>query len=180
MKRLACYSALALLGIASSLANAHGYRDEFDYARVTRVEPIYETTTYRVPRDECWNEEVPVRSSSAPRSYTGPVLGAIIGGAVGNALGHHDVNKKVGAIAGAALGASVGRDVSNRNRDDYDTVSYRDQRVCKAVSDTEAREEVVAYRVFYRYNGRDFVTRMPEDPGSRIRVRVNVEPDEYR
>ena len=176
MKRLACYSALALFG-ASALASAHGYRDDFDYARVTRVEPIYETTTYRVPRDECWSEQVPVHSSyGAPHSSTGPILGAIIGGAIGNALGHHEVNKKVGTIAGVALGASVGRDVSYRNRDD-DRVSYRDERVCKTVADTETREEVVAYRVFYTYNGRDFVTRMADDPGSRIRVRVNVEPD---
>ncbi|HEY3698264.1 MAG TPA: glycine zipper 2TM domain-containing protein [Spongiibacteraceae bacterium] len=178
MKHLACYSAVALLGAASSLACAHGYREDFDYARVTRVEPIYETTSYRVPRDECWNEQVPVHSDARPRSYTAPLLGAIIGGAIGNALGHHEVNKKVGTIAGAALGGSVGRDISYRNRGDYERVTYTDQHVCQTVSDTETREEVVAYRVFYRYNGRDFVTRMPENPGPRLRVRVNIEPDD--
>lgn len=177
MNALLRYSLLAGLIATSSLANARHYEDDFDYARVTRVEPIRETTSYSTPREECWNEQVPVRSYGS-RSYTAPILGAIIGGAVGNALGHHDINKKVGTVAGAALGASVGRDISVRNGGASERVDYANERVCETVNDREYREEVVAYRVFYRYNGRDFVTRMPYDPGPRLRVRVNVDPDE--
>jgi uncharacterized protein YcfJ len=178
MNTVARCSLIALFTTASTLASAHRYDDDFDYARVTRVEPIYETAGFNRPREECWNEQVPVRSVSGPRSYTAPILGAIIGGALGNALGHHDVNKKVGTVAGAALGASVGRDVRDRNGDGYERVGYTNERVCETVNDREYREEVVAYRVFYRYNGRDFVTRTSYDPGPRLRVRVNVDPDD--
>lgn len=178
MKTLVRSAVIAALAAASSLASAYRDEGEFDFARVTRVEPIYETASYSRPREECWSEQVPVRSNYGQRSYTAPILGAIIGGAVGNALGHHEANKKVGAIAGAALGASVGRDIRDRNAANYESVDYTDERVCQTVTDREYREEVVAYRVFYRYNGRDFVTRMPYDPGARLRVRVNVDPDE--
>ncbi|MDB6062664.1 MAG: putative outer rane lipoprotein [Verrucomicrobiaceae bacterium] len=179
MKTLVTCGLLAAIATASSLASAHRYEDDFDFARVTRVEPIYETASYSKPREECWNEQVPVRSySPQPRSYTAPILGAIIGGALGNALGHHEVNKRVGTVAGAALGASVGRDVRDRDGGDYERTDYSNERVCQTVNDREYHEEVVAYRVFYRYNGRDFVTRKSYDPGSRLRVRVNVDPDE--
>lgn len=177
MKRLLMPGLASALSVTSSLAAAYHPDDDFDYARVTRVEPIYERVDYAAPRDECWTEQVPIRSY-APRSYTAPILGAIIGGAVGNALGHHEVNRKVGAVAGAALGASMGRDIANRNGDGYERVDYRDRRVCRTVDEHSYRDEVVAYRVFYRYNGRDFVTRMPYDPGQRLRVDVRVEPDE--
>lgn len=180
MKRLLSYSLVGALLLSSSIASAYHHNEEnndYDYARVTRVEPIYQTASYPTPREECWHEQVPVRSS-APHSYTAPILGAIIGGAIGNALGHHEVNRKVGTVAGVALGASVGRDINYRNGGDYERVGYRDEQVCQTVADRGYREEVVAYRVFYRYNGRDFVTRMPYDPGSRLRVNVNVQPDE--
>lgn len=177
MKLWVTGSLVAAIATASSLASAHRYDEEFNYARVTRVEPIYETASYSRPREECWHEQVPVHSPG-PRSYTAPLLGAIIGGAVGNALGHHEVNRRVGVVAGAALGASVGRDIRDRDGYSDDREGYADERVCQTVRDTEYHEEVVAYRVFYRYNGRDFVTRMPYDPGPRMRVRVNVDPDD--
>ena len=177
MKTLASCGLIAFVTTVSALASANHRDDDFEYARVIRVEPIYETASYSTPRKECWNEQVPVRSAE-PRSYTAPILGAIIGGAVGNALGHHQVNRQVGTVAGAALGASVGRDIRDRNSADSDQVEYSDQRVCETVRATEYREEVVAYRVFYRYNGRDFVTRSSYDPGQRLRVRVNVDPDD--
>lgn len=165
--------ALIVCGLASPLALA--YRDApVEYARVLSSEPIYETRAYSAPREQCWSEQVPEYASTGPRSYTAPIVGALVGGAIGNALGHHNTSRKVGAVAGAALGASVGNDIGNRNS--YRQVGYNDQRVCRTVADTAYREEVVAYRVRYRYNGRDYVTEMPEDPGRRLPLRVNVEP----
>lgn len=173
------YLSALLFVTASGLAAAHSY-DDIDYARVTRVEPIYETISYRNPRQECWNESVPVRSyepNSGSSSYTAPILGAIIGGALGNAVGHGHSNKIVGAVAGSALGASVGRDIGRRDGG-RERIAYSDERVCETVTDREYRQEVVAYRVFYRYHGRDFVREMDYDPGSRLKVHVNVEPDD--
>jgi uncharacterized protein YcfJ len=173
------YALALLLATGSGLAMAHSY-DDIDYARVTRVEPIYETIPYRSPRQECWTESVPVRSyepSYEPRSHTVPILGAIIGGAIGNAVGHNHTNKIVGTVAGVALGASVGRDISARDGG-RERIAYNDERVCETVADRAYRQEVVAYRVYYRYHGRDFVREMDYDPGPRLKVHVNVEPDD--
>lgn len=50
----------------------------------------------------------------------------------------------------------------------------------KAPVDCRARaeraEEVVAYRVHYRYHGHDYITEMPYDPGSRLPVDFDVQP----
>jgi uncharacterized protein YcfJ len=83
----------------------------------------------------------------------------------------------IGTVAGVALGAAVGRDLSYRDGG-YEQMGYADQRVCTTVADTAYREEVVAYRVYYRYHGHDFVREMAYDPGPQLKVHVNVEPDE--
>ena len=40
----------------------------------------------------------------------------------------------------------------------------------------EAQQQLVGYRVEYRYEGQTFTTRTIEHPGEFIRVRVNVDP----
>jgi uncharacterized protein YcfJ len=174
MQRATTCTLALLVGTSSGLAVAHSYDEPVEYARVTRVEPIYETYSYERPRRECWTESVPVPSYE-PRSHTAPILGAIIGGAIGNAVGHSHTNKMVGTVAGVALGASVGRDIGARGGE---RLGYADERVCETVADRAYRQEVVAYRVFYRYHGRDFVREMDYDPGPRLKVHVNVEPDD--
>jgi uncharacterized protein YcfJ len=177
MRNIGPYSLLAAISLASSFAHASRIDDDVEYARVLSSEPIYQTHAYSQPREQCWNEQVPVRASyEQPRSYTAPILGAIIGGAIGNALGHHEANRKVGTVAGAALGASVGRDISYRNSGGYQPVAYTDEQVCRTVADRAYREEVVGYRVRYRYHGHDYVTEMPYDPGPRLPVHIDVEP----
>ncbi|MET0378604.1 MAG: glycine zipper 2TM domain-containing protein [Spongiibacteraceae bacterium] len=177
--RLGVTALLAVTYAIISSTTAFAYRrdrdDAVEYAPVTRVEPVYESREIVQPQEQCWTEQVPVRSN-APHSYTAPILGAIIGGALGNSLGHHDSNKKVGTVVGAALGGSIGRDIGYRNSGGYQQVSYRDEEICRTVAHSSYREEVVGYRVSYRYHGRDYTTEMPYDPGARIPVRVDVEP----
>jgi len=48
----------------------------------------------------------------------------------------------------------------------------RDVQQCRTVD--QAVDVVQGYDVRYRYQGRDYVTRTPTDPGSRIRVDVSV------
>jgi uncharacterized protein YcfJ len=164
------------IGLAAGSAMAFaGHRQHVEYARVTGVEPITETISYNAPREQCWTEQVPVHDA-APRSYTAPIVGAIIGGALGNAAGHHKSNQRVGAVVGAALGASIGRDISYRNAGGYRPTAYADEQICRMVDDRAYREEVIAYRVSYKYHGRHYTTELPYDPGERLPVNVNVEP----
>ncbi|MCZ6711769.1 MAG: glycine zipper domain-containing protein [Gammaproteobacteria bacterium] len=148
----------------------------YDRAEVVAVVPLYETVSYEVGREQCHIQRVEYRRDPGRGSATGPILGAIIGGALGNAVGHHKHNKQVGTVVGAILGASVGADISRRNRRNSGYVSYADEEVCHVVNEIREEEQLLGYRVTYRYAGQTYVTRMDRDPGRSLRVRVRVTP----
>ena len=50
----------------------------------------------------------------------------------------------------------------------------RDVQRCDTIAD--ATERIVGYDVRYEYNGREFRTRMPYDPGEKMPVNVEVRP----
>jgi len=51
----------------------------------------------------------------------------------------------------------------------------REVQRCTPVNNTEQRIE--GYEVHYLYDGREYTTRLPYDPGSRMRVNVDVQPE---
>lgn len=122
----------------------------------------------------------------------GTVLGAIIGGVVGHQFGSSSGGRDVGTGVGVVLGGLVGNQIENSppntvsapgyapqaagpSRVDYVPETRTVQR-CRTVYDN--RDEVTGYNVAYRYQGRDYTTRMAYDPGATMRVQVNlaVEP----
>ncbi|WP_428034277.1 glycine zipper 2TM domain-containing protein [Amphritea sp.] len=180
MKKIIAGSLIAL-GLVSGMAQADSRfkenKSHREYARVTHVEPIVVQTERRIPRRECWEEDVRYETRDYQRkSYTGPILGGIIGGAIGNELGAGQDNKKVGAVVGAVLGASIGNDLSHNRAHRGNNVEYRTETRCNVQHDVEYYERVTGYKVTYRYNGQTYQTRMDRDPGKRIEVRVHVTP----
>lgn len=122
----------------------------------------------------------------------GTVLGAIIGGVVGHQFGGSSGGRDVGTGVGVVIGGLVGNQIENSPpnttyapgyapqvpspaRVDYVPETRTVQR-CRTVYDN--RDEVTGYNVAYRYQGRDYTTRMAYDPGATMRVQVNlaVEP----
>jgi uncharacterized protein YcfJ len=79
-------------------------------------------------------------------------------------------------LIGAAIGNSIGAQKAER-RGEYRTVSYEPVQRCRETYRDEWAEEIDGYRVTYVYHGREYVTRMPYDPGNRIRVDVDVRPE---
>jgi uncharacterized protein YcfJ len=51
----------------------------------------------------------------------------------------------------------------------------REVQRCRTVDN--ARMQLQGYEVHYLYDGREYVTRLPYDPGSRVRVNVDVKPE---
>jgi uncharacterized protein YcfJ len=151
--------------------NRHQFED---VARVINVKPIYDTVQVSVPEQRCWRERV-LRSSYHRDSYTTPLVGAIIGGVVGNQFGRGS-GKTAMTVAGTLLGASIGNDLDHSRYDDDDDYRPVHRRRCETVNNYESREEIVGYRVKYRYKGRIYRTRMDHDPGDTLRVRVTVRP----
>lgn len=164
------------LGVGAMCMSAPALaQTQYVYADVLESRPIYQSVTVSAPREECWQEQVKVRDSHRSGSRTPALISAIVGGAIGNAVGNNGSSRKVGTVVGAVLGHSVGRDiVAANNRPEparYQTVQH-----CEVVDEYYDEERLMGYQVRYRYNGEDFSVRMDDDPGERIRLRVQVEP----
>ncbi|HEX2492887.1 MAG TPA: glycine zipper 2TM domain-containing protein [Steroidobacter sp.] len=161
-------------------SNARHHRDHYDgddYARVTFVEPIVRQTRIATPRRECWEDVRYVESRphiSDPEVGGRTLLGSVIGGVIGHQFGSGR-GRDAATVAGALVGASVGYDsAAKRASGSREEVVQR----CGVRYEDEYEEQIEGYRVGYEYGGREFTTRMPYDPGERIRVRVAVAPAE--
>jgi uncharacterized protein YcfJ len=144
-----------------------------DQARVIKVKPIYREMRISQPETHCWDEEIHY-DGNPRKSYTGVIAGGILGGVIGNQFGH-DNGRDIMTVAGTLLGASIGHDISRRQTDDFRRV----EDYCETYDSYTTREEIVGYRVKYRYQGNNYWTRTESDPGDYIRVSVNVRPINY-
>ena len=156
-------------------------------APVLSVRPVTERTP--VNRQECWNEErrgyedrVVTRQDNGAPIGAGTVIGAVVGGVIGHQFGHSSGGRDRGTAAGAIVGGLVGNQVDRQNAGDDPGPGTeverrpvtREVERCRTVQ--EVREIAVGYDVRYRYGNREFVTRMPFDPGRRLRIAVDVNP----
>jgi uncharacterized protein YcfJ len=146
----------------------------YDQARVVSVQPMYETVSYTVPREQCSEQRVQTGSGGGV-SPAIPLLAAVAGGALGSTIanGHH--NNEAGAVIGAVLGGAAGYDVARRNAQPR-YVTYGTQEVCTTVQDTHEEERVSGYQVRYQYLGQTYQTVTRNPPGDTVRVRVDVSP----
>ena len=184
-RRMVGAALIASLGMASA-ANARDQYDNryggYDYADVVNVRPIVESYQVSEPVEQCYEERVPVERyaySERKQSRTPEILGAIVGAAVGRQFGNGR-GKDVATVAGAVLGGSIGRDVKNNPRDPYAHnrygAQYQTVSRCEVTQVYRTEEQVVAYDVSYEYQGNVYHTRMDNEPGRKIRVKVIVQP----
>jgi uncharacterized protein YcfJ len=152
---------------------------EYDDARVVAVEPIVRQVRVESPRRECREEVRTVyREREGHGSTAAPmIIGGIIGGAIGSQVGQGR-GRDIATVAGTLIGASIGHDSAVRSGRDAQPEERVVER-CETRYDSSYRERVDGYRVTYEYQGREYTTRLPYDPGDRIRVRVAVTPAEY-
>lgn len=144
----------------------------FSYADVLRVDPIYQSTRVREPREECYDTEVR-RSSRTDNTTAGTIVGALVGGALGNQVGKGN-GRKAATVAGAVAGGVIGRNIDAANNPER---SYSERQTrCEVVDDVRDIRQLVGYDVEYRYRGEVYMSRLDYDPGERLRIRVSVTP----
>ncbi|MGZ5038042.1 MAG: glycine zipper 2TM domain-containing protein [Usitatibacter sp.] len=178
---------LIAVTVASACAPFGAFAESFtDMAPVVSVRPIIE----RIPvnREECWSEQrrgyeerqVTRQDNGAPIG-AGTVLGAVVGGVIGHQFGNSSGGRDRGTAAGAIVGGLVGNQVDrDRAGAPGETVEVerrpvtREVERCRTVQ--EVRDVAQGYDVRYRYGGREFVARLPFDPGRRVRVAVDLRP----
>jgi uncharacterized protein YcfJ len=128
------------------------------------------------PVRECWQETS--HASEGPLSYNhigGTLLGSTLGVVVGNQVGHGR-GKDVARVAGALIGGAIGHNVSVDRQRQQGAAGGQTYERCDVRYRERIEERIDGYEVTYAYAGREYVTRMPYDPGERIRVRVDVTP----
>lgn len=163
-----------LLGVAST-ATAQGYPQppppppqapanvHYGWAEVLRVDPVYAPVSQR-QAEQCYPQ-----ATARDDRAGGTVLGAIVGGVLGSTVGKGD-GRKAATVAGAIAGGAIGNRVAAAN----DNASQ--QTVCRPVDHYAPQQQIVAYDVEYRYRGDVYMSRLPYDPGERMRVRIAITP----
>jgi uncharacterized protein YcfJ len=178
-------AAIALLGVSATFHSAQA-ADFEDFARVINVTPQVEQIN--VPRQDCRTEyettqRYPVREREPERerSAGGAIIGGIAGGLLGSQVGGG--NGKIAAAAvGALTGAIVGDRVDNNGNNNNYNNNYNSQpsyesrpvRQCRNIDHWETR--TTGYAVTYEYHNRTYTSVMPYDPGSRLRLHVQLTP----
>jgi len=142
------------------------------WARVIEAEPVTRIVRKPVQEEVCWQEEV-YREVPGYRSRTPVVLGAILGGVIGHQFGGGS-GRDAMTLAGAALGGTIAKDSQRRNNPREFYASLEDR--CGINTNWRETEQVIGWDVVYEYDGETYVTRMQDEPGDRIRVRVDVRP----
>ncbi|HMM47046.1 MAG TPA: hypothetical protein PKC12_03600 [Thiobacillaceae bacterium] len=169
-------SLLGALLAASGAAHAGpGASDGYTArARVFASTPVYETINE--PRQECWTETVGYERHTYREPGAGAaVLGAIAGGLIGSTVGKGD-----GRIAAAAVGAATAAVVGDRARQGGSRYESVPRQVERCQTRDSFREVLAGYDVRYRFDGREYVTRMPYDPGNWLTLDVSFTVAEDR
>jgi len=78
-----------------------------------------------------------------------------------------DADSRLTRMVGAVRGALVRED---------DQVSDADPGNCRAVPVSREFHRPIAYDVDYVYQGAKYRSRLPDDPGNRLRIRIGVTP----
>jgi len=176
IKFIAAAAGLALASGAAFAGDRYEGDGEYDFAPVVHVEPLRREVRVSEPVRECWQETSYASERPFSSNHVGAtLLGSAIGIALGNQVGHGR-GKDIARVAGAVIGGAIGHNVSvDRARQQYGDVGRSVER-CDVSYRDRVEERIDGYRVTYEYAGREYVTRMPYDPGERIRVRVAVTP----
>lgn len=138
----------------------------YGYAQVLRADEVFETVRTRTPEERC--DETEYRQSG--KTTGGTVIGALVGAALGNQVGSGS-GRKAATVAGAVAGGAVGHNIAKQREE-------AEARGCHIVEVEREERQVVGYDVEYMYKGEKYMSRLPYDPGNRLRIRVSVTPDD--
>jgi uncharacterized protein YcfJ len=171
--------AVVAVSLLSNIGLARADHDESEYAwaKVVNVDPIYRVVRFPTPKEECYQDEV--RTWREPRRYNvagSTFFGAAVGGLLGSTFARGDARIATtagGALIGAALGNGIAQG-GNRHSRGYEDVRYVNR--CRVVQHVREERVIDGYWVDYKFRGRIYRTQMEEAPGSKIWVRITVDP----
>lgn len=172
MPSLPILAASVLAAALCGPAMAGPHHDDHDHhgkvwsgkARVLDARPIYRSVEVVVPEQHCGPRH---RAGHDRHRDRDEVVGTVVGGVVGGLLGNQ-VDKGSGRTVMTVAGTAIGAVIGNRLAADGDR--HRTGRRCETVERVEKRDQLVGYKVRYRYRGRVYHTRTRHDPGKWLHV----------
>ena len=156
--------ALFLSALAVGGATAGAAAVAAEYGTIISKTPAYAQVA--VPGSQCANQPVAVQQ---PTTGGGALVGALVGGGLGNAVGG-GAGRAAATAVGVLAGAVVGNNV------EASTAPPAVANVQQCWTATRYENRMVGYDVVYEYNGQRYSARVPNDPGDRIALQVNVAP----
>lgn len=163
---LALLAAALIPAMSGAQADPRYGNETMARAKVIASTPVHETVNE--PRTECWTETVgyETRSYPSPNNTGGAIVGAIAGGLLGSTVG-----KGSGQVAAAAVGAATGAVIGDRwpGR----RVVSGPQQIERCQTTDNFRQILRGYDVRYRFQGQVYSTRLPNDPGDFLNLRVS-------
>ncbi len=158
---------IAMLALMQANANAFEA-----IAKVVSASPITETVNH--PTQQCWTETQQTTQYVPPQySPAGALIGGLAGGLIGSTVGR-GTGKVAAAAGGAVLGAITGDRLANQNAAAGSYTTTTPVQRCRQVDNFETVTS--GYMVTYEYEGQQFKTRLPYNPGNELRVNVAVTP----
>lgn len=148
---------------ATALSLSAGSFSIEDKARVIKSIPEYKIITKRVPYEECWDEEVPVKrySQNYYEDDNDNIIGTIIGGAAGGIIGHQiggGSGKTVATVGGAILGSMVGHRLSKHDRPHREYHNdYQIRKRCSTKYHSVQEEKFIGYKNIATYKGKKII-----------------------
>lgn len=140
-------------------------------ARITKIEPRYQTSYQNVPTTQCQDVQVPIYGTvQGGGASAGDVLGGMI---IGGILGKGATGKDDGAAVGAIIGGMVAAD----NKQNKQVVTgYKTERQCSEVLVQQQVQTVKNYRITYKWQGMTGTsyTYNNYNIGDRIPVTVKI------
>lgn len=121
----------------------------YEYGQVLRVEPVYQTLRATSMVERCEQSSLVEPADAEERRGLSRVVGAV-----------RDV-----LTPGRREGGDAGAEAAGEARDD-----------CRMVPVEREFRRPIAYDVDYVVRGVKYRSRLPHDPGNRVRVRVSVTP----
>ena len=163
---------VAMGTLASTSVNANPESDNYAWADVLEAVPVTRVVRQPIETEVCWQEEV-YRQVPEHRSRAPQIVGAMLGGIIGNQFGGGSGQDAM-TLAGATLGHAIAKDSQRRQNPQKFYASLEDR--CGVNTEWKESRVVLGWDVTYEYQGVSYLTRMAEEPGEQIRIRVNVEP----
>jgi uncharacterized protein YcfJ len=127
-----------------------------EYAQVLRAEPVYQTLRATSMVERC-EQSTPVQGEQEPRRGIARVVGAV-----------KDV------LTPGKSGAS-GDEAADADAENAEPIVFPGEG-CRMVPVEREFRRPIAYDVDYVHKGVKYRSRLPYDPGNRLRVRVSVTP----